>query len=701
LRVVVATAAPHHLLDMSDSTNPLLDIGATGPRLPFDQIRAEHVRPAIDALLTESRAAIRAIASGKGETYDAVLGALERSTEKLSRAAGVVSHLESVATTPALREAETAVKPLLSAFYSSIALDAELWQAIKHYAATPDAKALTGARKRHLEKTLDEFRRSGADLDATGKERLTAVDVELSQLTMKFGQNVLDATNAFELILDDEKRLAGLPESAAQAARASAASKGLATGYRFTLHAPSVIPVLTYLDDASIREQIWRTFNARATAAPFDNAPLVRRILELRRERAVILGKKDFADLVLEDRMAKTGEAAARFVRELEAPTRASFEREKEELFAFRRELEGPGAKPIAPWDVAYYAEKLRTQRFDFDEEALRPYFAADRVIDGLFALATKLYGVSFAKIDAPSWDESVRVFTILDGDQLLGLFHVDLHPRENKRGGAWMNGLVMGGPSTPPNFDPHVGLFCSNATPPIDGQKALLTHDEVETLFHEFGHLLHQLLSNVEVRSLAGTNVAWDFVELPSQIMENWTWERAALDLFAHHVETGEPIPAELLARKQKARTFRAATMQMRQLGFAALDLALHRDYDPTKDGDILAYARRVMAPYAVTALPDDYALVSSFTHLFASSVGYAAGYYSYKWAEVLDADAFSRFREGGVLSPEVGRAFRELLLSRGDSDDPMKLFIDFVGRPPKVDALLERNGLAVSPAH
>jgi oligopeptidase A len=681
---------------MSD-TNPLLDLGASGPRLPFDQIRAEHVRPAIDTLLAESRAAIRAISTARGETYDEVLGALERSTEKLSRAAGVVSHLESVATTPALREAETEVKPLLSAFYSSIALDPDLWQALKHYASTPDAKALTGARKRHLEKTLDEFRRSGADLDAAGKARLTAVDVELSQLTMKFGQNVLDATNAFELIVDDEARLAGLPESAVSAARASAASKGHAEGYRFTLHAPSVIPVLTYLDDASIRETIWRAFNARATAAPFDNAPLIRRILELRRERATILGKTDFADLVLEDRMAKTGSAAARFVRELEAPTRASFEREKTELAAFRRELEGPAAKPIAPWDVAYYAEKLRTQRFDFDEEALRPYFSAERVLDGLFAIASRLYGVSFAKVDAPSWDESVRVFTIRDGDATLGLFHVDLHPRENKRGGAWMNGLVMGGPSIEVDrFDPHVGLFCANATPPIDGEKALLTHDEVETLFHEFGHLLHQLLSNVDVRSLAGTNVAWDFVELPSQIMENWTWERTALDLFARHVETGETIPVELFARKHAARTFRAATMQMRQLGFAALDLALHRDYDPSKDGDVLTYARRVMAPYAVTPLPDDYAMVSSFTHLFGSSVGYAAGYYSYKWAEVLDADAFSRFRDGGVLSPEVGRAFRELLLSRGDAEDPMKLFVDFVGRPPKVDALLERNGLA-----
>lgn len=680
---------------MTETNNPLLDVGAQGPRLPFDRITAAHVAPAIDTLLASSRAAVQRVAQSGGGSYDDVLGALDRATESLSRAMGLVSHLESVVTTPELRAAVNDVKPRVSEFYSSIPLDAALWSAISAYAKTPDAAALTGPRKRHLDKTLDEFRRAGADLDPKGKERLLAIDVELSKLTQKYSEHVLDATNAWDLVVDDEAKLAGLPPSAIAGARASAAQKGLASGWRFTLHAPSVMAALTYLDDASIRETIWRAFNKRASTGEWNNEPIVLSILALRKEKATILGKRDFADLVLEDRMAKDGASASRFVVELEGRTQAAFEREKEALLAFRREIEGPNAPALRPWDVGYYTEKLRLARYDFDEEALRPYFAADRVLDGLFALASALYGVTFAKMDLPTWHESVRVFGIRDGDALLGVFHVDLFPRESKRGGAWMNSLIMGGPKRGGGFDPHVGLFCANATPPVDGKPALLTHDEVETLFHEFGHLLHQLLSNVDVRSLAGTNVAWDFVELPSQIMENWTWERAALDLFARHFETNEPIPEQLFTRMKSTRAFRAASMQMRQLGFASLDLALHREYAPEKDGPLLAYAREKLAPYSTAPVPDDYALITSFTHLFASPVGYAAGYYSYKWAEVLDADAFTRFQKGGVMSREVGKEFREKLLSRGDSEDPMKLFVDFMGRAPSLDALLERSGL------
>ncbi len=685
---------------MANETNPLLDVGVSGPRLPFDRITAAHVAPAIDLLLAQSRAAVRRIASARPSSYDETLGALDRATEPLGRAMGVVSHLESVTTTPELRAAVNEVKPRVSEFYSSIPLDADLWSAISAYAKTPDAAALTGPRLRHLVKTLDEFRRAGADLEPKGKERLLTIDVELTKLTQKYSEHVLDATNAWDLVIDDETKLAGLPESAVAGARASAAEKGLASGWRFTLHAPSVMAALTYSADATLRETLWRAFNTRASSGEFDNGPTLLSILALRREKATILGKRDFADLVLEDRMAKDGASASRFVVELEGRTRAAFEREKEELLAFRRELEGADAPELRPWDVGYYTERLRLSRYDFDEEALRPYFAADRVLDGLFALAGALYGVTFAKVDLPSWHESVRVFSIRDGDQVLGVFHVDLFPRESKRGGAWMNSLIMGGPSAA-GFDPHVGLFCANATPPVDGLPALFTHDEVETLFHEFGHLLHQLLSTVEVRSLAGTNVAWDFVELPSQIMENWTWERAALDLFARHHETNEPIPDALFTRLVKTRAFRAASIQMRQLGFASLDLALHRDYDPASDGDLLAYARNRLAPYFASPVPDDYALITSFTHIFASPVGYAAGYYSYKWAEVLDADAFTRFKQGGVLLPlrqcrDVGAAFREKILSRGDSEDAMKLFVDFMGREPSLDALLERNGLS-----
>ena len=422
------------------------------------------------------------------------------------------------------------------------------------------------------------------------------------------------------------------------------------------------------------------------------------RILELRKAKAKLLGHPDFADLVLEDRMAKRGDDASRFVRDLEDKTRAAFARETRELQEFRAKTLGPSAGPMQPWDVGYWAEKQRIARYDFDEEALRPYFRADQVLDGMFEIAKRLYGIAVEPwVGAPAWDPSVRTYQVRDpgrGEQL-GAFYVDLHPRETKRGGAWMAGLITGGPIEQGGFSPHLGLFCANASPPVDGKPALLTHDEVETLFHEFGHLLHHMLSRVPVRSLAGTAVAWDFVELPSQIMENWTWERDALDLFARHWETGEAIPAQLFERMRKARTYRAASAQMRQLGFASVDLALHRDYDPTKDGDPVAYSRTVMERFAVTPLPPGYAMITGFSHLFAHPVGYAAGYYSYKWAEVLDADAFGRFKKEGLFSPEVGAHFRDAVLSRGDAADPMHLFVDFMGREPDLAALLERNGL------
>jgi oligopeptidase A len=681
----------------SAASNPLLDLNSNP--IPFDRICAEHVRPAIAELLARAKADLRRIAEtggGSPPTYAGTLGALEDATEALSRAMSVVSHLESVATTPELRDAYNAVQPEVSAFYTAIPLDAALYRTIRAFAETAEAATLDPVRRRHLDKTLDQFRRHGAELDDAGKKELEAIDVELSTLTTRFSQNLLDATNAFELVISDEKLLAGLPPSAVAAARASAQQKGLA-GYRFTLHAPSVMAVLTYLDDREIREKVWWAYNTCAASGAFDNRPLVRRILELRARKARLLGYRDFADLVLADRMAKSGDAAARFVRDLEAKTRDAFERETRELEAFRREALGPGAGPMQPWDVAYWAEKQRKALYDFDEEELRPYFEADRVLDGLFEIARRLFEIAVEPVSGlPVWDSAVRVFRVYDRlGERLGVFYVDLHPRENKRGGAWMAGLVTGGPIEGGGFRPHAGVFCANASPPVDGRPALLTHEEVETLFHEFGHLLHHLLSRVPVRSLAGTQVAWDFVELPSQIMENWTWEREALDLFARHWQTGEPIPEHLFSRMKRARTYRAASAQMRQLGLATVDLVLHRNAVPERDEEVIETARRVMERFSPTPLPPGYAMITGFSHLFGHPVGYAAGYYSYKWAEVLDADAFARFRREGLFSARVGAEFRDRVLARGDSDDPMKLFVDFVGREPRLEPLLERIGL------
>ncbi|WP_433929259.1 M3 family metallopeptidase [Sorangium cellulosum] len=684
---------------MTEATdNPLLSLGF---EIPFDRIRSEHVEPAARALLDDARARLEALIAAPGpRTYENTLGALEAVTDRLDRAMNVVSHLESTSTTPALRAAYNAVQPEVSEFLSGIALNEGVYGALKAFAATPEAEALTGPRRRFLKKTLDDFRRSGAELDPAGKKRLSEIDVELATLTLRFSQNVLDATNAFEFVIEDPARLAGLPPSAVEAARQSAQDRGI-QGYRFTLQAPSYIPVLTHLDDAAIRERFYRAYNTRATEGEHDNRPLIRRILELRCEKAKLLGYATFADLVLEDRMAKTGGEARRFVETLRARTEPVFEREKEELAAFRREIEGPDAPPISPWDVSYYAEKLRRARYDFDDEALRPYFPLDRVVSGLFEIAHRLYGVRIAPWqDAPTWHPSVRAYRLIEADGAQSAaFYLDFLPREQKRDGAWMHGLVTGAPREDGRKDGedarHLEVLAGSFTPPVGGRPALLNHREVETLFHEFGHMMHHASSRVPIRSLAGTNVAWDFVELPSQIMENWCWEREALDLFARHHETGAPIPDDLLQRMRAARTFRAGATTMRQLGFAEIDLTLHMDWGPGR-GDVVELAREVLSRYSPVPLPEGYAMIAGFSHLFSSPVGYAAGYYSYKWAEVLDADAFSRFQEEGLFSRKVGDAFRSQILALGDTQDPMDLYKGFRGREPTLDALLQRSGLA-----
>lgn len=677
------------------SHNALLGIGF---EIPFDKIKPEQVEPACQALIENARAAIRAISEHSGpRTYANTLGALDAATEALETAITVVGHLESVASTPELRDAYNKAQPEVSAFFAGIPLDAELWRALKAYSETDDAKALTGPKKRFLEKTIDDFKRNGADLDHDGKKRLEELTREFATLTNKYAQNIVEATKAYELIIEDEKKLAGLPPSAIEAARESAKSKNK-EGWRFTLQAPSYIAVMTYLDDASIREEMYRAYNRRATEGELDNTKLIARILELRAEKARLLGKRDFADFVLADRMAKNGNRAKSFVADLTEKTRRAFEKENEELNNFRRKKEGGEAKAIEPWDVAYYAEKMRQELYDFDEEELRPYFPVDRVLAGMFEIAGRLYGIQIEeRKNLPVWSPAVRAYDIFDEDRhRIGAFYSDVYPREEKRGGAWMNGLMLGLPESSGRFSPHLALICANVTPPIGDKPALLTHEEVETMFHEFGHLLHHCLSKVEVRSLGGTNVAWDFVELPSQIMENWCWEKEALDLFARHHETGALIPDELFNKMKRARTFRAANAMMRQLGFAQVDLSLHVDYSPQSDGPIVEYSRNLMQQYAPAPYKNDYAFIAAFGHLFSSEVGYAAGYYSYKWAEVLDADAFTRFKADGIFSREAGRAFQKNILERGNGADPAELYRTFMGRDPSMHALLERSGLA-----
>jgi oligopeptidase A len=681
-------------MSSAQPANPLLTVQF---RVPFDRVRAADVEPAAAALLAQARARLDAIAGETGpRTYRNTMHALDRLTEHLDYAMSLVGHLESVATYPELRAAYNAVQPQVSAFHSGIPLNPGLWQGIRTFAATAEGRAATGERRRFLDKTIDSFRRHGADLEPAKKSRLEEIDVELTQVSTRFGENVLDSTNAFEMVITGAGELAGLPPTAVAAARESAARKGL-EGWRFTLQAPDYTAVMTYLDNAAARLRMYQAFQLRATEQGRDNRPLIARILELRREKARLLGFADFADLVLEDRMAHSGARAMQFLEDLKAKTERRFRQENQELLEFRRSLEGPAAPALEPWDVAYYAEKQRAALYDFDEEILRPYFPLENVVAGMFDLAGRLYGIRVTEEPGvPVWAAQVRYYNVSDETgALIGGFYTDWYPRENKRGGAWMDAFILGGPSAQ-GFQPHLGLICGNLSRPVGGKPALLTHRDVETVFHEFGHLLHHLLSLVETRSLSFGSVAWDFVELPSQIMENWCWERAALDLFARHWETGAPVPEELFRKMKRARTFRAANAQMRQLGFGFVDLMLHTRYAPEQDGDPVDYARRLLAEYSPAPLPPWHSMIAGFSHLFSSPVGYAAAYYSYKWAEVLDADAFTRFRDNGIFSREIGTQFRDKILSRGDSRDPAELYRSFMGREPDPEALLERSGLA-----
>ncbi|MFC4454912.1 M3 family metallopeptidase [Deinococcus sonorensis] len=670
--------------------NPLLELGF---KIPFDRIRPEHAEPAIDRLVGEARQTLETLAQAPEQQFAGFLDQLDRFTAQLGTVRTIVGHLNQVVSDEHWRAAEQAILPKVSAFNTDFSLHEGLWAALKGYAQTEEAQTLPPVPARFLQLTMDMFRRGGADLPEDKKARLRALNVELAELTNRYANNSLDGIKAYELYVGPE-RLAGLPERVREATAQDAEQHGHAGQHRLTLHAPTLQPVLTYADDRELRETLYRANNQVGTSESGDNRLLLPQILRLRREKAELLGYRTFADLVLEDRMAGTGERAIQFEQDLEERTRPAFERENAELEAFYRAQAGQDAPELAPWDLSYWAERQRLALYDFDEELLRPYFSVDRVLSGLFEIVRRVFGVTVREAQAPGWHPEVRFYELLDEDgQHRASFYTDWFPRDSKRGGAWMNAFRTGGPREE-GFEPHLGLMCGNLTPPSAGRPALLSHREVETVFHEFGHLLHHALSTVPVRSLSGTSVAWDFVELPSQIMENWTWNREALNLFARHFETGEPLPDDLYQKMLAARNFRAGNVAMRQYSLGRMDLGLHVEYDP-QDGDVTEYARRIQARFMpVPPLPDS-AMVANFGHLFSSPVGYAAGYYSYKWAEVLDADAFSRFEQEGVFNRATGQAFVDAVLSRGNSRAAGELFREFMGRDPDPEALLRRSGL------
>ncbi|RJF73147.1 M3 family peptidase [Deinococcus cavernae] len=675
---------------VEQSSNPLLNIGF---KIPFDQIKPEHAEGAVDTLLAATRARVEQLAAAGERDFAGFMDDLDTLTEQLGTVDTIVHHLNSVVTSDEWKAAVEAIIPRTSAFYSELSLHPGLWKALKAYAETDAAKGLDPLRSRLLKLTLDEFKRGGADLPDDKKARLTEVNTRLAQITNQFAKNVLEGTAAYELYVPSE-RLAGVPQRVIDATRLDAQGKDK-EGHRLTLHQPVMQPILTYADDRELRRELWQASGRLGREEGRDNRPLVSEILQLRRERAELLGFRNFADLVLEERMAKTGDTALAFERDLEAKTRPAFERENAELEAFYRSQAGADAPALEMWDVAYWAEKQRQEKYDFDEETLRPYFELNNVLNGLFEICQRVFGITVKEGQAPGWHPEVRFYDISDESGThVASFYTDWFPRDSKRGGAWMNAFITGGPRED-GVEPHLGLMCGNMTPPSGDTPSLLSIREVETVFHEFGHLLHHAMSRVPVHSLSGTNVAWDFVELPSQIMENWVMEREALDLFARHYQTGERLPQDLFEKMVAARNYRAAYTAMRQYSFGTADLTLHVEFDPNSGADPIAAARDIMARFVPTALPDDYAQIASFNHLFSSPVGYGAGYYSYKWAEVLDADAFSRFASEGLFNRDTGRAYVDSILSRGNSDDAAQLYRDFMGRDPDPEALLKRSGL------
>ena len=669
---------------MTDATNPLLDRGFP---IPFDRITAGDVVPAVTEVLAQARERIEELGAGRGGGYADVMGELDHISDAVERTWGPVSHLNNVASTPELREAYGEALPEITRFSSRLHHHEGLYRRLRDFAASPAGTTLAGLRRRHLDHTLREFRRAGADLGGEEKQTLERLRIELSELGRRFEENLLDETAAFKKVVRDPDALAGLPETALERAAQLAAEQG-EEGWLLTLDMPSVQAVLQHADDRSLRREIHTAYLDRCTSGDRDNAPIVARILEIRRRLADILGYRDFPDYRLETLMSGSGSRVRGFLDGLIDHTRSFHERDTAEL-AKRARRSGLGT--LEPWDVSWLMEGLRRERFDVDDEMLRPWFPLPEVQAGLFEIARRLFGLSVERVEnAAVWDPQVEYFEVRDeGGVHLGSFYTDWFPRDTKRQGAWMDSLVSGGPAAGGGFEPHLAFIGGNFSPPTASRPALLTHREVRTLFHEFGHLLHHTCSRVEIPARGGVNVAWDWVEVPSQIMENWCWEREALDLFARHHETGEALPDELLERLLAARRFMGGWLQMRQLSLANLDLELHRTY--RGEVPVMDYAAAALRPFVPSRRFVERHILPSFAHLFAG--GYASAYYSYLWSETLEADAFSRFESEGVLNPAVGRAFRDRILARGDSRDADDLFRDFMGRDPDPGALIRRN--------
>jgi len=664
---------------------------------PYSEIRPEHVEPAIDSILGDNRVAIEELLSRPAERLDwqTLVVGLDEMNARLGRAWSPVSHLNAVCNSPELRSAYEACLPKLSAYYTELGQNRALFEAYKALAEGPAAAGFEVAQKTILEHSLRDFRLSGIDLPPVEQQRFGAIQMKLAELGSRFSNQLLDATQAWTKHLTDETALAGLPDSAKGQMKQAAEAKGL-DGWLITLEFPSYYAVMTYADDRALRQEVYTAYSTRASdqgpnAGQFDNGPVMEEILDLRQELAKLLGYASYAELSLATKMAESPEQVLGFLRDLAVRSKPFAEKDLAELRAFAAEQ---GLDDLKSWDTGYYAEKLRQSRYSLNQEELRAYFPIDKVLAGLFAVVQRLYGIEIVELeDFDAWHPEVRLFEIREHGEHVGRFFFDLYARANKRGGAWMDGARDKRRDAEGRLISPVANLVCNFTPPVGERPALLTHDEVTTLFHEFGHGLHHLLTRVEHAGASGINgVAWDAVELPSQFMENWCWEPEGLALISGHYQTGEPLPQEKLERMLAAKNFQSGMMMVRQLEFSLFDFELHATHGDGRS--VLEVLEAIRDEVSVLRPPRENRFPNSFAHIFSG--GYAAGYYSYKWAEVLSSDAFSRFEEEGVFNAETGRAFREAILARGGSQEPMVLFVDFRGREPSIDALLRHLGLS-----
>ncbi|MCG7543549.1 oligopeptidase A [Pseudoalteromonas ruthenica] len=677
-------------------TNPLIGLEGLPP---FSKIKPEHVVPAVEHGIEQCKKTIEQVLAGKDFTWQGLVMPLEEADDKLSRLFSPVSHMHSVVNSQALREVYDQVLPKLSEYSTYVGQHQGLFDAYTALAQSDEYAQLSRAQQKVIDNALRDFKLSGIALNASDKKRYGEISSRLSELAAKFGNNVMDATLAWQKHITDEQQLAGLPESAKALAAQTAQSKEL-EGWLFTLDIPSYLPIMTHADNRELRQEAYTAFVTRASdqgpnAGEYDNSAIMDEELALRHELAQLLGFENYAQMSLATKMADSTEQVFGFLNDLAEKSRPQAQKELEELCAYAKEKHD--IDQLEAWDYAYYSEKLKQEKYAISDEQLRPYFPEDKVLSGLFKTVEQLFGVRVEEQqDIDTYHDDVRFFAIYDGNNTLrGRFYLDLYAREHKRGGAWMDDCMgrkvrLGGQLQTP-----VAYLVCNFNRPIGDKPALFTHDEVVTLFHEFGHGLHHMLTQVDAAAVAGINgVAWDAVELPSQFLENWCYEKEALAFISGHYESGEPLPQELLSKLLAAKNYQSAMQMVRQLEFSLFDFHIHADYNPTAGSEIQIILDKVRQQVAVIQPPSFNRFQHGFAHIFAG--GYSAGYYSYKWAEVLSADAFSKFEEEGIFNSDTGRAFLTNILEKGGSEEPAVLFERFRGRAPTVDALLRHSGIA-----